>query len=150
VAQWLWWGLKQYQDSHADVVKHTTTGACVYLPNRRAVTAPQPDLALYRSFPLHRPICEIGWEDLSPALVAEVLSEADPDKDLVRNVALYLEVPSIKEYWVLDAREDADEPRMTVYRRRRGRAWRRIEVGPGERYTTRLLPGFELVLDTRS
>jgi Uma2 family endonuclease len=57
-------------------------------------------------------------------------------------------VPSIKEYWILDAREDADFPTLLVYRRR-GRRWQEpITVGPNATYTTPLLPGFTLSLDT--
>jgi Uma2 family endonuclease len=150
VADWLTDQLKAYARTHRRVLKHVTKGGRVFLPRRRGITAPEPDMSAYRRFPLQRRAREFRWQDVSPVLVAEVLSADDPDKDLVRNVALYLEVPSIKEYWVLDARQDADQPRMTVYRRRRGRAWRRIEVGPGTCYTTPLLPEFELLLNTRS
>ena len=55
---------------------------------------------------------------MSPILVVEVLFDADPYKDLVRNVDLYLQVPSIREYWLLDARYSADEPTLIVHRRR--------------------------------
>ncbi len=54
-----------------------------------------------------------------------------------------------REYWGLDGRENPDHPRLTVHRRH-GKQWRIIDVGPGEKYTTRLLPGFELTLDPRS
>jgi Uma2 family endonuclease len=149
VAEWLHWKLVLYAQTHPRVLRYVTTKARVFVHKRRAVTAPEPDLTAYRRFPLRRRIREMRWQDYSPVLVVEVLSADDPDKDLVRNVALYLEVPSIREYWVLDARRDADEPTMTAYRRR-GDAWRTVEVGPGQRYTTRLLPDFELVLNTRT
>jgi Uma2 family endonuclease len=79
-----------------------------------------------------------------------VLSLDDPDKDLVRNVELYSLVPTIKEYWILDTREDVEHPRLLVYRRGRGRKWQTLSYGPRERYTTRLLPEFEILLDLRS
>jgi hypothetical protein len=64
-------------------------------------------------------------------------------------VDLYLQVPSIREYWVLDPRTSAGQPTLLVYRRR-GQRWQRvIRVAGGGTYTTRLLPGFTLVLDTR-
>jgi Uma2 family endonuclease len=149
VTQWLFGELYEFKERHR-VLKHVTCGARVFVPGRPQVTVPAPDLAAYRRFPLHRRIRDIGWEDVSPALVVEVLDAGDLDKDLVRNLALYLEVPSIKEYWIFDAREDAYEPRMTVYRRR-GRVWRRpIEVGPSGCYTTHLLPGFQLVVNTQT
>jgi Uma2 family endonuclease len=148
VAVWVHKKLDRYAESHPRVLRYVTPRARVFVPGRRPVTAPEPDLAAYRPFPLRRRIRDLDWRDYSPVLVVEVLTAGDPDKDLVRNVALYLRVPSIKEYWIIDSREDANTPPMTVYRRR-GQVWRRpIEVGTGEPYTTSLLPGFELVLDT--
>ena len=65
---------------------------------------------------------------------------------LERNRELYLEVPSIREYWIVDPRADADRPSMTVLRRR-GQRWQRpIAVPAGGVYSTRLLPGFTLHL----
>jgi Uma2 family endonuclease len=79
--------------------------------------------------------------------VVEIVSDDKPEKELVRNVDLYLQAPSIREYWILDPRADPDRPTMRVYRRR-GRQWQRpIDLIPGEIYTTRLLPAFHLVLD---
>jgi Uma2 family endonuclease len=149
VAEWLHFQLKSYAHAHPRVLKHVSKGGRVFVPGRRLATVPEPDIAAYRRFPLRLRVRDMRWQDVSPVLVVEVLSADDPAKDLVRNVALYLEVPSIKEYWVLDARRDADRPGMTAYRRR-GQAWRATDVPPGGRYTTRLLPGFELVLNTRT
>jgi hypothetical protein len=38
---------------------------------------------------------------------------------------------------------------MTVYRRR-GKKWQQLDFGPNDIYTTKLLPSFELILDSRS
>jgi Uma2 family endonuclease len=149
VQEWLSFKLKLYAASHPDVINHVTSGARVFIPGRPGVTTPEPDLAAYRRFRLRRRIQDIRWQDVSPVLVAEILSADDPDKDLVRNADLYFQVPSVKEYWVLDARDDADYPRLRAHRRHGGR-WRVLEVGPGAAYTTRLLPDFELVLDSRT
>ena len=82
-----------------------------------------------------------------PILAAEILSEDNADKDLVRNVRLLLLVPSVREYWIFDPREDPDRPSLMVYRRR-GASWQRpITLAAGETYTTKLLPGFSLLLD---
>jgi Uma2 family endonuclease len=148
VNEWLLFKLKNSARRHPKVLKHATAGARVFVPGRGGVTNPEPDVAAYRRWPNRNPR-DIRWQDVSPILVVEVLSADDPDKDFVRNVALYREVPSIKEYWVLDARQDAVEPTMTVYRRR-GQGWRIFEVGPGERHATPLLPGFKLRLNTRT
>ena len=81
-------------------------------------------------------------------LVAEIPSADDSDKDLVRNVELYLEVPSIREYWILDPLLDPDAPGLRVYRRRGRSRQKPIDVPFGGVYETpRLLPGFRLVVD---
>jgi Uma2 family endonuclease len=150
VQSWLRTQLTLYAHANPRVVNHVTGPGRVFVPDRpeNLVTAPEPDLLVYKGFPRHRRKRELRWQDFSPILVGEVLSADNPHKDLVRNVALYLQVPSIKEYWILDARQDADLPTMLAYRRR-GRRWQEpIEIGPGETYTTPLLPGFVLTLDT--
>jgi Uma2 family endonuclease len=149
VQDWLRDKLKAYRKTHPKVINHVTGPGRVFVSGREDITAPEPDVLAYRNFPHHRPLRDIHWEDVSPILVGEVLSAGDPGKDLVRNVELYWLVPSIKEYWVLDAREDADYPSLTAHVRY-GRRWRIIERGPSEVYTTRLLPGFKLRLDVRT
>jgi Uma2 family endonuclease len=138
--------LRRYAEQHPDVLRHVKGTVRVFVPGRRATTAPEPDVAAYRDFPTGRPRSRIRWQDISPALVVEVLSEDNADKDLVRNRELYLEVPSIREYWIVDPRQDADRPELTVYRRRGSRWQRPLHVPPGGTYTTRLLPGFVLNL----
>jgi Uma2 family endonuclease len=144
--QWLYGELKLYSRAHPEIINYVTNKARIFVPGRRRVTAPEPDLAAYRNFPLHSPRRTLRWQDVNPLLVAEVLSKDDPAKDLVRNVELYWQVPTIKEYWILDTRADPDHPTMIVHRRH-GRSWRVLEIQAGATYSTRLLPGFELVLD---
>ena len=62
---------------------------------------------------------------------------------------LYLQVPTIREYWIIDGRDDPDRPVMLVYRRRGSRWQNVIRVEAGETYETRLLPDFRLLLDPR-
>src|SRR5262249_43456537 len=124
--------LDDYAREHPEVINFISTKPRVVIPEREEETSPEPDLATYHDFPLDRPLKELAWEEVSPILVVEVVSEDDPDKDLVRNVELYLEVPSIREYWILDPRRDPDAPSFLVYRRR-GQHWQRvIEIAPGE------------------
>ncbi len=150
VENWLFFKLGLYAQEHTEVINFVHFKARVFVPGRKGVTTPEPDLAAYRKFPLDRPFSKVRWQDVSPVLVAEVLSVDDPDKDLVRNVELYLQVPSIKEYWILDTtRDEPERPYLTVRRRFRGR-WRVLEFDPGTTYTTALLPGFKLLLDPRS
>ncbi len=148
--RWIYLKLQRYSDDHPEVLNFVYGKCRVFVPGRPGVTNPEPDVTAYKDFPLHLPFSEIRWQDTSPVLVVEVLSLDDPDKDLVRNVELYGLVPSIKEYWILDTREDVEQPHMLVYRRSRGRRWRLLEVEPGERYTTQALPNFELTLHLRS
>jgi Uma2 family endonuclease len=141
---WLRDALNDYAKKHPEVINYVKAPARVFVPGRTATTAPEPDVAAYHNFPLDLPRVQRRWQDYSPVLVAEILSEDTADKDLVRNLALYLQVPSIREYWVIDPRRDADHPSLTVHRRR-GRRWQNaIEVAAATPYATRLLPGFEL------
>ena len=79
--------------------------------------------------------------------VVEIVSPDDPDKDLFRNVDLYEQVPSIREYWILDPRDGLANTTLRVYRRR-GRKWQKpLDVKPGDAYSTKLLPGFCLRID---
>ena len=147
ILDWLLDVLKDYSRAHPEILNYVSPKARVYVPGQEETTSPEPDLAAYRDFPRHLPIRERSWRNISPILVAEIVSEDNPAKDLERNVELYVQVPSIREYWILDPRADADQPTFTVYRRR-GRRWQNpITVGPGETYTTRLLPGLELPVD---
>jgi Uma2 family endonuclease len=149
IEHWLLRKLDRYSDEHPEVLNWLHSKTRVFVPGRRRVTCPEPDVAAYHDFPLDRDYRDIRWQDVSPVLVVEVLSPEAPEKDLVRNVELYLQVPSIREYWILDCRDDPNHPTLLVYRRR-GQRWQRpIDVAPGETYTTRLLPGFELLLDPR-
>jgi Uma2 family endonuclease len=148
VEKWLYNKVWLYSAAHPEVINYATDKARVFVPNKPGVTIPEPDLAAYANFPLHLPYRKIRWRDVSPLLAGEVISPDDPHKDLVRNVKLYWHVPSIMEYWLLDTRVDPEQPTLRVYRRV-GRKWRIIELGFGDRYTTKLLPGFELLIDPR-
>jgi Uma2 family endonuclease len=147
VDDWLYLQVKLYSREHPEVINYVTCKPRVFAPGRRRVTIPEPDLAAYHDFPHHLLLQDLRWQDVSPLLVGEVVSKSDPDKDFVRNVRLYLQVPTIREYWILDPRNDPTKPTLYVYRRRGSRWQRPIEVAPGGLYTTKLLPGFELILD---
>jgi Uma2 family endonuclease len=139
-----------YAQHHLEVINHLAVDARVFVPNRPDLTAPEPDIAAYQDLPLDLPTAQFRWEDHTPILVVEVVSEEDSDKDLVRNVGLYRLVPGIREYWIIDPRPDPDQPTLTVYRRR-GRRWQApLHVPFGGVYTTRLLPDFQLIVDPRA
>jgi Uma2 family endonuclease len=150
IERWIDQKLLAYAAAHPEMINYVHPEARVFIPGRPGITVPEPDVAAYHDFPLPVDINGLDWEELHPLLVVEVVSEDDPDKDLVRNVGLYLQVPSIQEYWILDPREDANEPTLTVYRRYH-RRWRKPQsFRPGSTYTTDLLPGFSLIIDPRT
>ncbi len=143
---WIHEVLLAYSRAHPEVINLISTKARIFLPDSFQPTRPEPDLAVYQDFPRGQKLGAVNWRDVNPILVVEVVSEDDPDKDLVRNVELYLRVLSIKEYWIYDTREEANPPSLLVYRRR-GSNWQRpITVSYGEIYTTRMLPGLNLVI----
>jgi Uma2 family endonuclease len=147
LVRWLRRILERYADDHSEIVNCVQTPARVFVPGADAVTAPEPDLAIYHDYPQRRLLRERRWQDVTPVLVVEVLSEDNAEKDLERNRELYLRVPSIREYWMLDPRQDPDQPSLTVLRRR-GRRWQQpVVVAAGRTYTTRLLPEFVLRID---
>lgn len=145
---WVAHQLRAYVHQRPDVLRRVCAPARVFLPDMaEGIAAPEPDIACYAILPEGVPLLRIRWQDISPVLVVEVLSEGQVDKDLGRNRRLYVEVPSIREYWVVDNRQATDRPSLIVFRRR-GRRWgARLTVGPGETYTTELLPGFSLVME---
>jgi Uma2 family endonuclease len=145
---WLFVKLHDYSRAHPDVANHVSQKSRIFVPGRARRTCPEPDVAVYEDYPRTLPRSQRDWRNFSPILVAEVPSEDDSDKDLVRNVGLYLEVPSVREYWILDPELNPDAPALRVYRRR-GKNWQKpIDVPFGGTYETpRVLPGFSLVVD---
>ena len=135
--------LQEYSSKHPDIIGHVTDKARVFVPGARRTTAPEPDIVAYRRVPPGR---RVDWREISPFIVAEILGHGSEDKDLERNVDLYLRVPSIEEYWVFDIREDPDQPLMRAHRRR-GAGWEVIDLAADKSYTTPLLPGFSLRVD---
>ncbi len=148
VDRWLFRKVDDFSRENPKIINFVTYRARVFVPRRPGITAPEPDLAAYHDFPLHLPIRKVRWQDVSPVLVGEIMAHGDPTKDLIRNVELYLLVPSIKEYWLLDTRDDPEQPTLRVYQRQ-GKKWRIQEFAFGKTYTTSLLPGFQLLIDPR-
>src|SRR5262245_44150110 len=98
VEKWVYRKLDRYADEHPEILNYVHPKARVFVPDRPGVTTTEPDLAAYHDFPLEQPLEEVDWQDVSPVLVVEVLSLDDPEKDLGRNVELYLQVQTIREY----------------------------------------------------
>ncbi len=145
--RWLRNKLEDYAKTHPDVLAFVATRGRVFLPAGPKPTTPEPDLAAYAEEPpelSHK----MSWEELSPILVAEILVEGDFWKDLSRNPKLYLRVPSIREYWVLNGSENPAEPTLIQFRRT-GKKWVKLPYPFGSKFTTSLLPGFSIVIDPR-
>lgn len=131
--------LHDYHIRRPDVLSYVTDRGRVFVPSEIRTTAPEPDLALFKSVP------DDDWRDVSPFIVGEVLRGDDVDKDLFRNVRLYWDVPTILEYWVFDIREDARRAKLLVYRRGQD-DWDISEHSADKPYETPLLPGLKLGL----
>ncbi len=129
----------EYETLRPDVVGYVTPQARVFVPTELASTVPEPDLAVYSEMP------DDHWRDSEPFIVAEVLRGDDIDKDLFRNVGLYWDVPTIREYWVFDLRDDARRAKLIVYRRGSS-DWEVTEFTGATPYETPLLPGLKLKL----
>lgn len=142
IEQYVYGRLLAYLHERPDAINRVTNKSRVFVPDPTDVTAPEPDVVAYRDFPLHLR-SRVDWRNVSPVLVVEVLAGEDDDKDLVRNPELYFQVPSIAEYWLFDIREDAEQPKLKVFRRGPD-AWEIIDYGSEAVYRTPLLPGFEL------
>ena len=145
-ADWLLSLLLDYSHGHEEVINFCGAKGYVTVPGRKRDTALRPDLAAYRGVPLFAR--NTTWQDISPLLVAEVTAPEHVDKDVGRNLRLYLQVPSIEEYWLVDGRDSLDYPTLRVHRRN-GKKWKIIEVAPRAIYTTPLLPDFTLLNDHR-
>ncbi|MGL4552004.1 MAG: Uma2 family endonuclease [Gemmataceae bacterium] len=147
LSEWLVELLRAYARSCPAAINKVKAPARVFVPDAGdGVTAPEPDVAAYRGFPPGRVRPRPRWRDISPVLVAEVISPDTAQKDLVRNRRLYLRVPSIAEYWILDTREDELNPSLLVFHRRGSRWAPARRILPGGTYTTPLLPGLTLVV----
>ncbi|MBY0232994.1 MAG: Uma2 family endonuclease [Gemmataceae bacterium] len=143
---WFVEALRAYGRLWPTVLKRVMNPARVFLPVRagRRASAVEADIGCYRVYPTG-PLVRRDWRQASPFLVIEVLSEDTAEKDLERNRRLYLRVPSIIEYWLLDPRESPDRPSLTILRRS-GRRWTERRIEAGGTVTTPALPGFALVL----
>jgi Uma2 family endonuclease len=133
--------LLRYRDSHPGHANYVTTSARL-VQREPEEASPQPDLCVYRDYPLHE--ARPNWEAIQPIIVAEVLSPSTPAKDFERNRRLYLGFAGIREYWIIDPLVDPKRPTMLALRRA-GDEWKEVPVGSGGTYTTDLLP--ELTVD---
>lgn len=134
--------LKDYARARRDVLQLVTTHARVITRALGGTTDVEPDISAFRRLP--DPVVA-NWRDMHPLLVAEVISESDPRKDLVRNREVYWLVPSIQEYWIVDPRDDPARPTLLALARG-GDTWTERPTPAGGAYRTDLLPGLAVDL----
>jgi Uma2 family endonuclease len=145
---WLFIKLIIYSGQRQDIINYVAVQSRLFVHSRREPTVPEPDLTAYCDFPRNAPLEDLRWQDLGPVLVAEILVEGDPRKDLERNRKLYLEAETVREYWILDGRENPNEPTL-IQLRRYGKRWIEKSFPHGSTFTSKLLPGFSIVIDPR-
>jgi Uma2 family endonuclease len=92
-----------------------------------------PDLAIYKTSPPDEDL----WSQWVPEIVIEIVSPSSRHRDYEEKPAEYL-LFGVTEYWIVDA----DEARLVVLRRSRGR-WSELIVRPPDAHRSRLLPRFE-------
>jgi Uma2 family endonuclease len=148
VESWLTWELGLYSRARPAVINFLTSKARIIVPGDGPATCFGPVVAAYRDFPHWKPLGDLRWQDVSPVLVAQVLATADPDAELRRKLELYLRVPSVREYWLVNIHPNPEHPTLRAYQRS-GTGWRYHYFTYGGTYTTELLPGFELPIDPR-
>lgn len=82
-------------------------------------------------------------EVVEPILIIEVLSEETRDRDLGRKLQRYIELPSVREIWLVDSGR-----RWVRLWRRAGDAWIvTLPLAGSARFTSEALGGAEVTLD---
>lgn len=136
--------VRDYVADHSAAKYFIATGSEVYIPDRPGPTRPRPDLAVYRDFPDPPPRT---WDDISPIVVAEVISDRRAEKDTVRNRHLYWAAAAIAEYWIIDPRRSWSAPTLiALHRPARGDFWNEQVVPFGKIWRSKALPRFALNL----
>jgi Uma2 family endonuclease len=129
-----------YRAARAEVIQRILSGSECKILIEPTQSERHPDLAVYKTPPPARD--SSVWSVWVPELVVEVVSPESAERDHGEKAEDYL-LFGVREYWVVDHSRQT----VTVNRRSRGR-WQTQELRRGERYTTHVLPGFELVVDT--
>jgi Uma2 family endonuclease len=126
----------RYRADRPGVIAYVLPGSECKLLIEPTQSERHPDLAVYKTRP---PLDDSTvWSIWVPELVVEVVSPDSGERDYVEKPEDYL-LFGVLEYWVVDPFKAV----VTVYRRVGGR-WRVQALKAGDRYTTPLLPGFDL------
>jgi Uma2 family endonuclease len=107
------------------------------LPVAQFESERHPDLAIYLTHPPYKDSNSV-WSEWIPELVIEVVSPGSESRDYQEKRDEYLAF-GVKEYWIVNS----DRAEVLVLRRIRGQ-WEETVFTPADKYSPRLLPGFEL------
>jgi Uma2 family endonuclease len=132
--------LGEYHRAHPGAIHRIYSGAECKLLIEGTESERHPDLAVYKT-PAPGSDSSV-WSIWVPEIVIEVVSDDSVRRDYEEKPEDYLQF-GVLEYWIVDPLKNA----VTVNRRVRGR-WKPQQLIPGQKYTTPLLPGFELDLAT--
>jgi Uma2 family endonuclease len=145
VVMWLYDWLRAYSRLQPETFQFIGTNSRLFA-ERDEACCPEPDLATFRNPHPHTPRTQLSWEDLIPLLAVEVLSAGNETKDTVRNLDVYLDVPTLQEYWMVDPLDAPTAPVLRVRQRLTRRRWRREVVVPfGGTYTSPNFPDLNLL-----
>lgn len=126
----------RYRADRPGVIEHVLPGSACKLMIDPTQSERHPDLAVYKTPP---PADDATvWSIWVPEIVVEVVSDGSEDRDYVEKAEDYL-LFGVLEYWIVDPLRGS----VTVHRRVGGR-WQPRVLSAEEKYTTPLLPGFEL------
>jgi Uma2 family endonuclease len=95
-----------------------------------------PDIAVYKT-PAPRDDSSV-WSVWVPAVVIEIVSEESAHRDYEEKPEDYLQF-GVLEYWIIDPLKST----ALIHQRMRGK-WKLQPVTPGQKYSTAVLPQFEL------
>ena len=132
--------LAEYRARNPGVIYDLMAGSECKLLIEPTQSERHPDLAVYKTPP---PAEDSSvWSVWVPEIVVEVVSPGSEHRDYEEKAEDYLHF-GVTEYWVIDGPKGV----ITTHRRSRGR-WQKRELKKLDRYTTHVLPGFELVAAT--
>lgn len=130
--------LRNYSDKHPRRIQHVSEGSVVVIRGRPGDTRPEPDVAAFAEF---KRSSQLRWDDLSPVIVAEVISPRRAAKDASRNRHLYWAAGGIVEYWIIDPSQNPDAPQLTIHVRKPGSVdWSTQTVSFGKTYKSQAFP----------
>ncbi len=125
-----------YRLGHPDVIRNVFTGAECKLLIEPTQSERHPDLAIYKT--LAPGDDSSVWSFWIPEIVIEIVSRDSAERDYDEKAEDYLHF-GVGEYWIIDPFQSV----VTIHRRIRGR-WKVQEMKAGQKYSTPLLPGFEM------